>query len=131
LQKGFEFGSELFPGKSSNHIIHHLAVLKEEKGWEFPDPIFSSHTLIGFHIQLADLDLALILNSDIFHDGCNNMTGAPPIDPELHKGGFWILDHFPLKILVSEGDINNVVFWSFRFHVMKISSAGQMDHPYL
>jgi hypothetical protein len=72
----FQLLPELWFGGSANHLINHLAVLKEEKGGHPPDLVVAGRTRMKRSVQGRDMDPAQVFPIKLLNQRGQRLTGA-------------------------------------------------------
>src|SRR5580704_9418690 len=74
-------------GTVADQLFDHLAALEHQQRGDAGHFIAHGSGAVGVHVHLANLDLALKLGGEFFHDGRDGAAGAAPGCPEVHQHG--------------------------------------------
>src|SRR5690242_6969128 len=76
---------ELSLGLEPDDLADLLAVLEDEEGRDAPDAVLGGCAWIVVRVELAELDLTVVLLSELVDDGSDHATRATPGGPEVDE----------------------------------------------
>lgn len=91
-QLGFGQGADLGAG--------HIAVIEDHQGRDAADAILGGSVRIRIDVHLADLQLAVVLISQLCEDRRNHLARATPFGPEVYQYGSFCLEYILLETAV-------------------------------
>src|SRR5208282_2670337 len=107
----------------ADELLHDLSILEDEQSWNAGDFVAHGGSAVAVHVHLSDLDFALILAGQLFHDGSDRAAGATPGCPKIQQHGRIGLQDIGIKISV--GDLDEGVACHSSSRVLKLLvSAG-------
>ena len=68
----------------TNLLVNNLTSLDEDDGRDVTHTVFHRDFVVLLDIALADNNLALILGSQLLHNGSNHAAGTAPLSPEVN-----------------------------------------------
>src|SRR5207245_1497040 len=71
----------------ADDLVRHLAVLEQEQGGDAHHVVLLRDVLVRVDVELADLQLALVLGGQLVHQGPDCAAGAAPGGPEVDQHG--------------------------------------------
>ena len=102
LQGFLEHILDILFGHGSDDLVHGLAILEKNEGWNAHHPEPLRHGLCIVHVQLSNFRLPGVLFSQRLDVRCNHSAGGAPCGPKINKDGNFRLKHLRLKVCVAQ-----------------------------
>src|SRR5256885_10187448 len=83
-------------------LVRHLAVLEEQQGGNAHHAVLLRHVLVRVDVQLADLQLALVLGGELIDERRDGAARAAPGSPERSEDGILGPQDLALEVLVGK-----------------------------
>src|SRR5439155_20829692 len=84
-------------------LVRYLAVLEEQEGRDAQHVVLLGDVLVRVDVQLADLQLALVLGRQLIDERREVAARSTPGRPEIHQDGLRGAQHLALEVIVGEG----------------------------
>lgn len=100
-------GIELILRHSADDLVDNLAVFEEDQGGDAAYAVFAGGGGIIVNVDLADLDLAVVLNREGVDEGADRFARGAPGGPKVDEDRGGRFQNFNIKAVV--GQLNNFV----------------------
>src|ERR1035438_5398153 len=77
-------GLEVAFAAQADHLVRHLALMKQQKGGNSPDAVLGRQALVLVDVHLADLDPSIVLRGQFIQHGPDHLAWAAPLRPEIN-----------------------------------------------
>lgn len=117
-------GIELILRDGADDLVDNLAVFEEDQGGDTAYAVFAGSGGIVVNVDLADLDLAVVLDRKGVDEGANCFARGTPGGPKVDEDRGGRFQNFDIKAVV--GQLNNF-FSCHRFYLSFIRDKAAMN----
>jgi hypothetical protein len=86
-------GLQLRFAQCANFRGGELAFVEDHQGGDAADAEFAGDVAVVVHVELGDLEFAVVSTGKLIECGCDHFAGAAPFGPEVHEDGLVGLKH--------------------------------------
>ena len=96
IEAGFEIAFAL----KANNLLGDLSLIKQQKGWNRSNAVFSGQSLLLINIHFTNSDAGAVFLGEFVQNGYEGAAGITPLCPKIYQDGCLRLQNLSREIFL-------------------------------